>query len=644
MNTELLEVLQTGSLEKVQEYLRQAEPSPQALAEGMVFALSHFEDALALGLLEAGADPNALLCEPDYEGGPRMTPFGLMLRGSTSQSDEETLRLIEAFLARGARPDVRDEVRRTQTPLYEVAGAGKPASTRRLLEAGADPNLTVGKVGTALCAVCEASELAAEVRRDVLEALLQFGADPNVEARGRAPLWHVARRGELESVRHLLDAGASAQAADRQGVTAVQIAADHGHGEVVVLLVQRGADAGVWVERARLVAAAAAERWSEVSKLAARVAEALPTQPDTYIWASRACAALEHAAGALSWAERGVQQAFHPQVLTRLVHELLRQSRAAEAIDAWQAHRAKLDPKTVDPFLIANLIAAYSVTNQHADGLAQLETWIAANPSRGDQGLLRFNAACLYTKNGRLEEALRLAYDALGAGKDLRSFETDGDLEALRAHPAYPTLAAVGPRPGASFAFAYAADGGEQVELRLRTNELERRVYRPGEAFPHEVSTRTCDDAFAATLAFAQQTHGHPQVASPATAQWVAGLREAAICFAALQAAGQLDPIGGLVIEWDFGETERERLLWIGAYGPVEDPRAFDAGVGSDDVQAEFIWTAPPLETAPAFEAVVRAFSRTEAYAGLRAQAPCYFVLQEHDAGHIATVRLPEGE
>jgi ankyrin repeat protein len=58
-------------------------------------------------------------------------------------------------------------------------------------------------------------------------------------------LLYAARAGDVGRVRAVLDAGASVNAANRYGVTALGFAAERGHFDVVRLLVERGADVNV---------------------------------------------------------------------------------------------------------------------------------------------------------------------------------------------------------------------------------------------------------------------------------------------------------------------------------------------------------------------------------------------------------------
>lgn len=205
-------------------------------------------------------------------------------------SSEETQRAIADLLVnRGARHhifsaialDLADEVRRIvaaepealtkpmsrnenfQLPLHFAVRKNRPEMVELLLDLGADPSATDGEGFSA-------SVYAAwpGVDRRVIEVLARrggvdlFGAlalgdreraaellrnDPGLAERDGA-LHLLAKRGDLESVRWLLDQGADPNA--RWGhwdavVTPIHLAAGQGHVEVVRLLLAAGADPSI---------------------------------------------------------------------------------------------------------------------------------------------------------------------------------------------------------------------------------------------------------------------------------------------------------------------------------------------------------------------------------------------------------------
>ncbi|UCC74906.1 MAG: ankyrin repeat domain-containing protein [Gemmatimonadota bacterium] len=87
---------------------------------------------------------------------------------------------------------------------------------------------------------------------DLVALLLQHGADTEIpESYGRTPLLLVAREtGEADMARRLLDGGADVNAEDRFGDTPLGLAAWRGFGDLVDLLLDRGAEVPTDPERA----------------------------------------------------------------------------------------------------------------------------------------------------------------------------------------------------------------------------------------------------------------------------------------------------------------------------------------------------------------------------------------------------------
>jgi ankyrin repeat protein len=186
--------------------------------------------------------------------------------------------LVELFLAEGAAIDARDLA--DSTALYAAAESERQATVAALLAKGADPNLP-GRSG-----VTPLSAAAFKGNDRIVEALLARGADPNVvDATGKAAITYAAARGFAAIVGRLLDAGVDAKlrygrdltalmwaaghedgvgaqaaetvvtilldhgapldATDDRGRTALMMAAELGHAEMVALLIRRGVDQSV---------------------------------------------------------------------------------------------------------------------------------------------------------------------------------------------------------------------------------------------------------------------------------------------------------------------------------------------------------------------------------------------------------------
>lgn len=143
----------------------------------------------------------------------------------------------------GAIVDCRAD--RGRTPLMFAVLLKDPAwrlaFARLLLEHRAAVNLRDDAGRSALSLACERGYL------EVTQLLVQFGADPDaVDARGWSPLMHAAAAGRTAVVEWLLRAfrrlgQLCLERADRGGRTALQLAANGGHGQCVRALRASGA-------------------------------------------------------------------------------------------------------------------------------------------------------------------------------------------------------------------------------------------------------------------------------------------------------------------------------------------------------------------------------------------------------------------
>jgi ankyrin repeat protein len=137
--------------------------------------------------------------------------------------------LVRMLLRAGADPNLRSGDRTEGTPLCASACHGHTEIVRALLAHGADPNLREDELWTPL------RWAAAHGHEEVARALLAAGADPDLEA----PLVEASRRGSLGVVKALLEHGANPNAADAEGRTALEIAAEWAAKDVEAELVAR---------------------------------------------------------------------------------------------------------------------------------------------------------------------------------------------------------------------------------------------------------------------------------------------------------------------------------------------------------------------------------------------------------------------
>ncbi len=123
--------------------------------------------------------------------------------------------------------------------LFHACVNGDAPQARMALRWGANPNAhrfynPGGPLGLA----------ALNGRTEVVRVLVQAGADLNRPygfLHYKPPLVWAAKNGDLETVRVLLDAGADLNAKSCENETALALAEEYNHPEVIKLLKQRGA-------------------------------------------------------------------------------------------------------------------------------------------------------------------------------------------------------------------------------------------------------------------------------------------------------------------------------------------------------------------------------------------------------------------
>ncbi|KAI5621382.1 ankyrin repeat domain-containing protein 50 [Silurus asotus] len=146
--------------------------------------------------------------------------------------------VVELLLRRGADTDVRDAEGRPLLYLLILEGCLDIATL--LIEKGGVPLESKDAEGrTALHVAAWKGDL------DGIELLLRHGADPNaLDLEGRPPLHSVAWRGHIGAGRLLLRSrGINVDlACKKQGATALSIAAQEGHTEIVAMLLENGAE------------------------------------------------------------------------------------------------------------------------------------------------------------------------------------------------------------------------------------------------------------------------------------------------------------------------------------------------------------------------------------------------------------------
>lgn len=150
---------------------------------------------------------------------------------------EEQTEVAELLMRRGADTDVRDAEGRPL--LYLLALEQRLEMARLLLEKGGVPLESRDAEGrTALHVACWHGSA------DMVDLLLQHSANPNAQdSEGRPPIHSVAWTGHTQAGRRLLDApGVNIDLCCHQRATALSIAAQEGHVNIVAMLLEKGAN------------------------------------------------------------------------------------------------------------------------------------------------------------------------------------------------------------------------------------------------------------------------------------------------------------------------------------------------------------------------------------------------------------------
>lgn len=144
--------------------------------------------------------------------------------------------LVEPLLQAGANPNALSKS--TGTPLGIAAFHDDEAAVKYLIQKGADPNLKAKWSDAVIQAVRGIGG------SGCLLAVLQGGGDPNsVNSLGRPALLIAAGRSQSIFTDMLLRAGAKPNVTDQKdGTTALHVAADGGNIDAVKLLLEKGAD------------------------------------------------------------------------------------------------------------------------------------------------------------------------------------------------------------------------------------------------------------------------------------------------------------------------------------------------------------------------------------------------------------------
>jgi ankyrin repeat protein len=224
----LAQAAKSGDRDAVRSLLSGPAKEDVAKAEGtaaLLAAASRNSLEMADLLLGAGADPKGA------------NEYGATALYAAAANPDPAMAV--KLLAAGA--DANAALFSGETPLMLAARQGNVATVSALLEGGADPNAQEknGGQNALMWAISER-------HTKVAEELVRHNADVNARSKGGSTALMFAARGDLESARTLLNAGANPNdAVPDWGGTALIIASTMGRTEIVELLLNKGADPNI---------------------------------------------------------------------------------------------------------------------------------------------------------------------------------------------------------------------------------------------------------------------------------------------------------------------------------------------------------------------------------------------------------------
>jgi len=156
---------------------------------------------------------------------------------STTVSSRKPISILKRLLSSAGAPSAK-ATPHDVTPLMTAAYNGEMEAAEALLADGVDPNAKDDDRRTALMFA------AAKGHTGIVNLLLNYRADPNLRelAYGRTALMGAAHKGHLDTVEALLAGDADANAKDNDHMTAMDLAKEAEHSEIVQML----KDAGAW--------------------------------------------------------------------------------------------------------------------------------------------------------------------------------------------------------------------------------------------------------------------------------------------------------------------------------------------------------------------------------------------------------------
>nr|QBK92133.1 MAG: ankyrin repeat protein [Pithovirus LCPAC304] len=152
---------------------------------------------------------------------------------------EEHLQCIQSLLRLGIDPNRRDDDEVEMTALTFASAVNRLDIVQVLLDHGADPNIPAGGGTPALT-------FASVGHKDIIQLLLDYGADPTiVDRQGRTALFIAIIHRKVATLQLLLDRGVDPKIPNNDGETTLMEASLLGETDIVRILLEHGVDPNI---------------------------------------------------------------------------------------------------------------------------------------------------------------------------------------------------------------------------------------------------------------------------------------------------------------------------------------------------------------------------------------------------------------
>ncbi|KAK0052202.1 ankyrin repeat protein [Biomphalaria pfeifferi] len=194
-----------------------------------------FPSSLALRILKSDSDDttdddsnSALPADVNRQDGNGLT---LLMKACIQGKENVIVTLLEA------QADINQTDHYGKTALIHAAKVGGAKALQLLIKNGADIECFDSTGNSALIYAIK------DNRKSVIDVLLQAGVDVNASNYGTpTPLIEAVERGAVDLALELLEAGALVNLSDKEGITALHVAARNKHPEMLNALIQHSAN------------------------------------------------------------------------------------------------------------------------------------------------------------------------------------------------------------------------------------------------------------------------------------------------------------------------------------------------------------------------------------------------------------------